>query len=128
MDTYRVSPHIHSECEEIWTRMETLFMDCTSDHFYVILISLYGKFTVTSWLNDCEDIKLLVPTHDSVYIYIFIPNPSLNMCLLFLIQTCPLDKKYVSSLLHFTFENILKYTTLYLSTFLTINVYFFFLY
>ena len=40
----------------------------------------------------------------------------------------PLDKKYdVSSLLHFTFENILKYTALYLSTFLTINVYFFFL-
>ena len=72
MDTYRVSPHIHSECEEIWTRMETLFMDCTSDHSYVILISLYGKFTVTSWLNDCEDIKLLVPTHDSGYIYIYI--------------------------------------------------------
>ena len=73
MDTYRVSPHIHSEREEIWTRMQTLFMQCTSNHSYVILISLYATFIVTSWLNDCEDMKPVVPTHRSIYIlYIYI--------------------------------------------------------
>ena len=28
-----------------------------------ILIPLYCKFTAISWLNDCEDMKLVVPTH-----------------------------------------------------------------
>ena len=32
-------------------------------HNVVILIPLYCKFTVISWLNDCEDMKLVVPTH-----------------------------------------------------------------
>ena len=38
-------------------------MQLTSEHCFVILIPLYCKFTVTSWLNDCEDMKLVVPTH-----------------------------------------------------------------
>ena len=73
LDTYRVSPHIHSEREEIWIRMKTFFMQCTSNHPYIILIPMYATFIVTSWLNDCEDMKLVVPTHRSIYIlYIYI--------------------------------------------------------
>ena len=34
----------------------------TSEHCFVILIPLYCKLTVISWLNDCEDMKLVVPT------------------------------------------------------------------
>ena len=34
---------------------------------------MYATFIVTSWLNDCEDMKLVVPTHRSIYIlYIYI--------------------------------------------------------
>ena len=35
----------------------------TSEHCFAILISLYCKFTFLSGLNDCEDMKLVVPTH-----------------------------------------------------------------
>ena len=35
----------------------------TSEHCFTILIPLYCKFTFLSWLNDCEDMKLVVPTH-----------------------------------------------------------------
>ena len=44
-------------------RMQTLFTQLTSEHCFDILIPLYCKFTVISWLNDCEDMKLVVPTH-----------------------------------------------------------------
>ena len=30
---------------------------------------LYCKFLVISWLNDCEDMKLVVPTHIVLYMY-----------------------------------------------------------
>ena len=39
------------------------FTQLTSEHCFVILIPLYCKLTVISWLNDCEEMKLLVPTH-----------------------------------------------------------------
>ena len=42
---------------------QILFTQLTSEHCFVILIPLYCKLTVISWLNDCEDMKLLVPTH-----------------------------------------------------------------
>ena len=44
-------------------RMQILFTQLTSEHCFVILIPLYCKLAVISWLNDCEDIKVLVPTH-----------------------------------------------------------------
>ena len=47
--------------------MQTLFMQWLSDHSYGILVPLYGKFTVKSWLNDCEDMKLVVPTHVNLF-------------------------------------------------------------
>ena len=34
-----------------------------SEHCFLILIPLYCKGTIFSWLNDCEDMKLVVPTH-----------------------------------------------------------------
>ena len=39
------------------------FTQLTSEHCFVSLISLYCKLTGISWLNDCEDMKLVVPTH-----------------------------------------------------------------
>ena len=66
METYRVSYCIHSECCIIWarpTQIQALFMQLTSELCFIILIPLYCKFTVISWLNDCEDTKLVVPTH-----------------------------------------------------------------
>ena len=39
------------------------FTQLTSEHCFVSLIPLYCKLTDISWLNDCEDMKLVVPTH-----------------------------------------------------------------
>ena len=52
-----------------------------SEHCFVILIPLYCKFIVKSWLNDCEDMKLVISTHvvlshyfyfHYIYMYIYI--------------------------------------------------------
>ena len=37
-----------------------------SEHCFVILIPLYCKFTVLSWLNDCEDMKLVIPIQETL--------------------------------------------------------------
>ena len=72
METYRVrvSPCTHSECGIIRARsppMWTLFTHLKTEVCFIILIPLYCKFTVVSWLNDCEDRKLVVPTHVLFY-------------------------------------------------------------
>ena len=63
METYRVSSRIHSECGPDRPRKRILFAQLTSEHCFVSLIPLYCKFTVTSWLNDCEGMNLVVSTH-----------------------------------------------------------------
>ena len=45
----------------------TLFAHWTSEHCHVILIRLCCKFTVKSWLSDCEDMTLVVPTHFALF-------------------------------------------------------------
>ena len=57
METYRVSPRIHAEVEKYGPdqpRMRTRFTQWTSEHCNVIVIPLYCKFTVVSWLNDSQ--------------------------------------------------------------------------
>ena len=59
----------HSEDGMVWLLLflinfhVDIYTYLPSEHCYVILIPLYCKFTVISWLNDCEDMKLVVPTH-----------------------------------------------------------------
>ena len=64
---YRVSLCIHSECGVIWaraTQMRTLSTQMTSELSLVVLnLPLYFKLAVKSWLNDYEDMKLVVLTH-----------------------------------------------------------------
>ena len=64
IETYKVNPCINSECGEIWatrTVNANTFTQWTSDYYYFILILLCCKFTVINWLNDCEDMKSVVP-------------------------------------------------------------------
>ena len=49
------------------------------EHCFVILIPLHYNLTAISWLNDCEDMNLIVPTQlvvslisEYIYIYIYI--------------------------------------------------------
>ena len=52
-----------AKCRPDQPQMRILFMQLTSEHCFIILIRLYCKLTVISWLNDCEGMKLLVPIH-----------------------------------------------------------------
>ena len=65
METYREILSIHKECEEILTR-PTLnaitFHVRTLEQCYLILIPLYCKSAAISWMNDCENMKLVVST------------------------------------------------------------------
>ena len=68
METYRVSPRIHSECGVIRARptpnANTFHaVDVRTLLHYYNTIALYCKFAVISWLKDCEDMKLVVRTH-----------------------------------------------------------------
>ena len=38
-------------------------MQCMSEDLYVILVQLYIKFSVITWLNDYEYMKQVVPTY-----------------------------------------------------------------
>ena len=65
MEVCRASPRSHSGCDKIRTRptpnADTLHgVDVRTLLRY--FNTLYCKLTVISWLNDCEDMKLLVPT------------------------------------------------------------------
>ena len=42
--------------------MRRIFTQLVSEDCFIILIPLYCKFTVVNWLNDCKDMKLVVPT------------------------------------------------------------------
>ena len=88
METYRVSYCIHLECCIIWarpTQIQALFMQLTSELCFIILIPLYCKFTVISWLNDCEDMKLVVPTHIICFINTRVYLKQLQLYYFFLI-------------------------------------------
>ena len=66
MEAHRLHLRIHSECGEIRVRTNPEcrhFTQLASEYCYIILIPLYCKFTVIIWLNDCEDMKLVVQTH-----------------------------------------------------------------
>ena len=63
-------PHIHSECGIMGSdqpQMQIVFTQLTSEHCFVILMPLYCELTVISWLNDHEDIKLLLSTHVALF-------------------------------------------------------------
>ena len=72
---------IHSECDVMRVRptwIRILFMQLMPEHCSVILILLYCKFTVISWLHHCEDMKLIAPTqivffhkYQGLYKYIY---------------------------------------------------------
>ena len=73
MEVYRASPRIYSECGEMRSRPSPswiLFTQLTSEHCFVILVLLYCKLTVISWLNDCEDMKILVPIQLTLFCFI----------------------------------------------------------
>ena len=52
-----------SECERQWTTVDVKVLLRYFD-------TIYCKFTVLSWLNDCEDMKLVVP--DQLVLFCFI--------------------------------------------------------
>ena len=65
IETFRVSPRIHSEYSVIGARPTpnaNTFYTVGVEHCFVKLISFYCEFTVITWLDDCEDMKLVVPT------------------------------------------------------------------
>ena len=74
MEIYKISPRIHSECGVLRAKpilnaiitskiTQKLFTKLKSEHGIAILIPLYCKVKVVNWLNDSEDMKLVVATH-----------------------------------------------------------------
>ena len=66
METYKVAPRIHSACGEIREKSAS-----NVNTFHAVDVKtllryferLNSTFTAISWLNDCENMKLVVPTH-----------------------------------------------------------------